>query len=166
MKRLPLKLFNSTSHCSSWNSVTGKSNKMYYENFKNRLIHLLKKLRPFYKQLYAIVDDEQFERLKGHTWYVDEYGRNRYDVWTEKESKKIDLASVVAEKPYYKTDYWCGTGNPSCSVRHIDKNYLNCCKSNLRIESSWPMSFFTPFDYDKYFPTSSLPTGNTLGLAS
>jgi hypothetical protein len=67
---------------------------------------------------YAIVDDEDFDRVMERRW---SYNVGTGYVLTRNDSRTLPLANFVLNIP------------PGTIVDHIDRNPLNNCKSNLRM---------------------------------
>ena len=72
---------------------------------------------------YALVDDEDFERLNEFKWYLDKDGYARRNQFVEGKYKTIMM---------HRDIMGCVAGDGSI-VDHANGNPLNNCKFNLRV---------------------------------
>ena len=70
---------------------------------------------------FALVDDEDFERVIKYKWHLDK-GRNTFYARTNINGKKIRMHRFI-----------CNVENKSILIDHKDCNGLNNVKSNLRV---------------------------------
>lgn len=78
---------------------------------------------------YAIVDDEDYDRLNQHTWYASKKRSTWYsmrDIWNSKEKKKIRISMhrEIMNVPVFDGNNY---------IDHKNHNGLDNRKENLRI---------------------------------
>lgn len=69
---------------------------------------------------YALVDDEDFDRLRGFAWHQTKNGYAARSVWADNSNKKVYMHRMILETP------------EGLDTDHIDYNKLNNQKANLR----------------------------------
>src|SRR5678815_886055 len=79
------------------------------------------KIIPLTQGKFALVDDDDFERLNAFKWHADVYKNSIY-VGTNINGKKIRMHRFIL-----------GLNDSKVFCDHIDHNWLNNQKSNLRI---------------------------------
>jgi len=73
---------------------------------------------------FAMVDDEDFETLNNHKWFIKKDSNTCYAYrkqTTNNKRKTVYIHSIIMETP------------KGMQIDHIDGNGLNNCKSNLRV---------------------------------
>ncbi len=70
---------------------------------------------------YALVDEEDFERVNQYKWRIDEKGRACRNAWVDGKQQNIKMHRFIMNTP------------KNMLTDHIDYNLLNNRKSNLRI---------------------------------
>lgn len=76
---------------------------------------------PKYPGTFALVDDEDYERLSAYHWYAFKGGRNLYACRNAEHGIQVKMHRVILSAPKGKL------------VDHIDGNSLNNQKANLRL---------------------------------
>lgn len=82
----------------------------------------MKKIKLVNKDLFLLVDDEDFDFLSQYRWY-SQVGKGTFYAHTKIDNKWVYVHRLLAKTPI------------GMFTDHIDGNGLNNCKSNLRIVS-------------------------------
>ena len=85
----------------------------------------------------ALIDDEDYERLNKHKWYIHTpYKRNNCDlIYCIRSEKKMSEPGIDKTTTIMLHREILNIDDKNIFIDHIDRNGLNCQKNNLRIST-------------------------------